>query len=38
MIDNLDFEENCWCKFNACKFYEYNKDKCLKDICVKLEK
>lgn len=37
-MENYDWVESSNCKFNMCKFYEYNKDKCSRDICIKLEK
>jgi len=37
-MENLDWEESCNCKFNMCEFYDYNKDKCIREFCIKLEK
>ena len=37
-MENLDFEESCNCKFNMCKFYDYDNDCCSKEICFKLKK
>ena len=37
-MKNLDFEESCNCKFLGCKYYDYDNDYCLRDICIKLVK
>ncbi len=37
-MENLDWEESNMCKFNMCKFYDYYKDHCSRDYCIKIEK
>lgn len=35
---NLDWEESNMCKFDMCKYYDYYKDQCSRNCCIKLEK
>ena len=35
---NLDYEESNMCKFNFCPYYDFENDKCSRNICIKVEK
>lgn len=37
-MENLDLVESNMCKFYMCKFYDYYKDQCSRDCCIKIEK
>lgn len=36
-MENFDWEESNMCKFNFCPYYDFENDKCSRDICIKLE-
>ena len=35
---NLDCGESNMCKFNFCSYYDFKNDKCIRNICIKLDK
>ena len=37
-MENLDCEESNICKFNCCPYYDFERDKCIRNICIKCEK
>lgn len=36
-MENFNWEESNMCKFNFCPYYDFENDKCSRDICIKLE-
>ena len=36
-MKNFDWEESNTCKFNFCPYYDWEKDECIRNICIKLE-
>ena len=37
-MENLDWAESNMCKFNFCPYYDFERDKCIRNICIKCEK
>lgn len=35
-MDNLNWEESNMCKFDGCPYYDFESDKCIRNICIKL--
>lgn len=36
-MENFNWEESNMCKFNFCPYYDFENDKCSRNICIKLE-